>query len=368
MNKRVFIYICAVLVFVLLVVGIRFAIRAHNNLVTINVRNADIKDVLRQIQWQTWEVIYKNKDVNGKITLDVKDMPLENVLQIVAEQSSSRFNIVYPLYSNSESLLRLKKLLRGEIPIEKAGWTNFSARRLPLGGPMFSSQQANLQQVSLTITGKDADLAALALSRYEPSRVVLEDGVVGKVNLIVSQAPFIKAVERLSKQLKLKWTALYTLQPRMEMGRRFARGSQDGSDTNQPSPPFFGGGPFAGMGRGQFDGGSATNTTDQQSNVMAVARQELQRQFERQMEVLSPEERQQMEEMRQRFDQIRQLPPDQRRAQFEQIANDPEFRKRIEQRILNRMYTSIKDLTPEQRAEREREMRQMRQTFGGPPR
>jgi len=136
MNKRVFIYISVGVVVVLLLVGIRFASKAHNNLVTLNVRDADIKEVLREIQWQTFEVIYKNKDVNGKITLDVKDMPLENVLQIVAEQSSSRFNVVYPLYSNSESLLRLKKLLRGEIPIEKAGWTNYSARQLPLGGPI----------------------------------------------------------------------------------------------------------------------------------------------------------------------------------------------------------------------------------------
>lgn len=367
MNKRVFIYISVGVVVVLLLVGIRFASKAHNNLVTLNVRDADIKEVLREIQWQTFEIIYKNKDVNGKITLDVKDLPLENVLQIVAEQSSSRFNVVYPLYSNSESLLRLKKLLRGEIPIEKAGWTNYSARQLPLGGPMFLSQQANLQQVSLTITGKDADLAALALSRYEPSRVILEDGVVAKVNLIVSQVPFIKAVERLAKQIALKWTALYTLQPRMEMGRRFARGSQDGGNTNQPSRQFFGGGAFAGMNRGQFDGSSATNTTDQQSNAMVLVREEFQRQFERQMEVLSPQERQQMEEMRQRFEQIRQLPPEERRAQFEQIANDPEFRQRMEQRILNRMYTSIKDLTPEQRAERERDMRQMRQRFGRPP-
>lgn len=366
MNKRVIIYLVVGLVLIVLLVSIRFAIRAHSNLVTLNVRDADIKEVLREIQWQTWEIVYKNKDINGKITLNVKDMPLENVLQIVAEQSSSRFNIIYPLYKNSESLQRLKKLLRGEISIEKSGWTNFSSMRFQMGGPMFLSQQVNLQQVSLTIAGKDADLASLALSRYEPSKVVLEDGVIGKVNLIVSQAPFVKAIERLANQLKLRWTALYTLQPRMEMGRRFARGSQDAGDTNQPSPLFIGGGPFAGMNRGQVDGSSATNTTEQQSNSIDIVRQEFQRQFERQMEILSPEERQQMEEMRQRFEQIRQLPPEQRRAQYEQIANDPEFRLRMEQRILNRMYTSIKDLTPEQRAGRERQMRQMRQRFGAP--
>ncbi|HON08876.1 MAG TPA: hypothetical protein PLW02_12335, partial [Verrucomicrobiota bacterium] len=180
------------------------------------------------------------------------------------------------------------------------------------------------------------------------------------------QTPFVKAIERLANQLNLNWTTLYTLQPRMEMGRRFARASQDARDTNQSSPLFFGGGPFAGMNRGQVDDSSATNTTEQQSNSMDIVRQEFQRQFERQMEILSPEERQQMDEMRQRFEQIRQLSPEQRRAQFEQIANDPEFRKIMEQRILNRMYTSIKDLTPEQRAERERQMRQMRQRFGAP--
>jgi hypothetical protein len=51
------------------------------------------------------------------------------------------------------------------------------------------------------------------------------------------------------------------------MGRRFARGSQEGSDTNQPSPPIFGGGPFAEMGRGQFDGGSCEQTQPTNSPI-----------------------------------------------------------------------------------------------------
>ncbi|MGC8887026.1 MAG: hypothetical protein ACP5MG_07700 [Verrucomicrobiia bacterium] len=376
MNRRVFIYLGIGIFAIVLLLSIRFIVRVHNNLVTLNVRNAELREVLKEIEWQTWEVIYVHKSVGGKITLNVKDMPLEEVMEKIAEQTFSRFNVLYPVYKNEKSIANLKKLIRGEITAQESGWTNFYTRPFRFPGAMAISYRdgINMRQMNISISGKDVDLAALALSRYEPARVVIEDGITGKVNILIMKSPFEKAVDKLASQLGLKWTKLYVLQPTTGMGPRFARMDQSQnaqSDTNLPSqvpPPFvafndlrFGSNGFLTNSPGD------TNATSAMSNAMALARQEFQRQMERQMEILSPQERQQMEEMRQRFEQIRQLPPEQRRAQFEQLANDPEFRQRMQQRILERMYSAIQDLTPEQRAEREREMRQMRQRFGGGP-
>lgn len=377
MNKRAVIYTGVAVAIIVFVMGVRLAIRAHQNLVTLDVRNVELRDVLKEIQWQTWEVIYTHKDVNGKITLKVVDMPLEEVMEKIAEQTASKFNVLYPIYKRGESVIKLRKVLRGEISPQEGGWTNLLTRPFRVPGMIFaSSAGANLKEVNLTIAEKDADIAALALSRYEPARVVIEDGITGKVNLIVTQTPFEKVVDKFAKQLKLNWTKLYTLQPGIGIGRRFARFNQfqdTQNNTNQPpsQPPFFT--EFQNRRDANLSNNVAavdTNAFDSMSNSMAVARQEFQRQLERQMEILSPQERQQMEEMRQRFEQLRQLPPEQRRAQFEQLANDPQFRQQMQQRILDRMYTAIRDLTPEQRAEREREMRQMRQRFGSgaPPR
>lgn len=373
MNRRVFIYLGMGIFAAILLMGIRYIVRAHNNLVTLNVRNADLREVLKDIEWQTWEVIYVHKDISGKITLKVTDMPLEEVMDKIAEQTASRFNVLYPVYKEGKSIVNLKKLIRGEIAAQESGWTNFYSRPVRFPGAMFVSSREghNLREMNISIPGKDVDLAALALSRYEPARVVIEDGITGKVSILIINSPFEKAVDNLASQIGLKWTKLYVLQPAMGMGRGFARFGQpqnNPGDTNLSSqlpPPFL---PFGGpqLRSNEFSAinPSDTNAMDSMSNAMVLARQEFQRQMERQMEILSPQERQQVEEMRERFEQMRQLPPEQRRAQFEQLANDPEFRQRMQQRILERMYSAIQDMTPEQRAEREREMRQMRQRFG----
>jgi hypothetical protein len=46
-----------------------FAWRAHRNLVTLDVRNMEVRQVVKKISWQTWEDIFVHKDVQGNVTL-----------------------------------------------------------------------------------------------------------------------------------------------------------------------------------------------------------------------------------------------------------------------------------------------------------
>ena len=104
------------------------AVRAHRNLVTLDVHNASLRDVIKKIEWQTWEVILVPSDVDGKVTLRVDSVPLEEVLTIVAEQTSSRWTALYPLYTSGHSLANFKKSARGEIVAAENGWTNLKPR------------------------------------------------------------------------------------------------------------------------------------------------------------------------------------------------------------------------------------------------
>jgi type II secretory pathway component GspD/PulD (secretin) len=61
--------------------------RAGRNLVTLNVRDMPIREVVRKIERQTWELIVTHRDVEGKVTLNVKDQPLEAVLAILGSRS-----------------------------------------------------------------------------------------------------------------------------------------------------------------------------------------------------------------------------------------------------------------------------------------
>src|SRR3954468_20910996 len=80
------------------------AIRAHRNLVTLDVRDMEVRKVLGKIEWQTRETIIPDKNVKGKVTLNVRNVPLDEVLRIIGEQTESRVSTLYPLYLNSKAM------------------------------------------------------------------------------------------------------------------------------------------------------------------------------------------------------------------------------------------------------------------------
>src|SRR5690349_4380133 len=89
--------------------------RATSKIVTLNVRNEDVREVVRKIEAQTWQSIPVNREVSGKVALDVVDAPLAVVLSIVAEQTRSRAQELQPLYSSSASLDNFLRATRGEV-------------------------------------------------------------------------------------------------------------------------------------------------------------------------------------------------------------------------------------------------------------
>jgi len=74
------------------------AYRAHENLVTLNVRNMELRRVVSKLEWQTWERIVVSKNVGGNVTLNVHNVPLDDVLNIVGLQTDSRWARLYPIY------------------------------------------------------------------------------------------------------------------------------------------------------------------------------------------------------------------------------------------------------------------------------
>lgn len=305
--------------------GTYAAIRAHSKLVTLNVHNADVRQVVRKIEWQTWEDVLVQKGVEGKITLNVHRVPLEEVLNLIGEQTSARWSAMYPLYSSGKSLSAFKKSLRGDINPAENGWTNLSARPFPggFGGGMFGDTARNENKlISLQLDGKDLDLATFALGRYSQARVIPEDGAAGTVRLSLVQATMPQAVAKLAKSVHRKWSQYYVLQS----GRGGRRGGDVADGTNS-------------FPRGEL-------TPDQLA--------EREKRFQAQLETMTPEERAKAEADRQRREAMRNMSPEDRRKAFEQMAQNPEFKARMENRMLN----GIRDTTPEQRVERAQRMAQ----------
>ncbi len=363
MKRRIYIWGSLFALIVLGWLGYK-AWGAHQNLVTLNVRDADIRDVLRKCEWQTWETIVVHKAVKGKVTLNVRKVPLEEVLGIIAEQTETRITAVYPIFSKKNSVVNLRKLARGDIYRDTAGWTNFSmiggdggggGRGGPgggrgggpggfgggFGGGGFGggSIMAQNSPISLSLGSKDLNFASLALARRSNAQVVPEDGATGFVTVNLKQVPFRDAVAKVANEVHRKSDVFYSVQAQPEFvgfdgggggggrdGRRFGR---DEDDTNRLA------------------------RAEARAEEFAALRE---RETEARLATMTPEEQAKAKEEQKKFEEMRNLPPEERRQAFEQMANNPQNRQRFENSRVDRLNNS----TSEQRIERVRRIAERR--------
>jgi hypothetical protein len=344
-----------VLIALVLAWGGRKAYLAHKNLVTLDVYQADVRDVIRSCERQTWEIIVVHKDVKGKITHQCHNVPLEEVLAVIGEQTSSRPLAIYPIFSSGKSIVNLRKLVRGDIEREGAGWTNLSMRGFGGrggfggfggGGPGPDGLRSQDSPVTLNVSGKDLNFAALALSRFSHAQVVPEDGADALITLSLRDVPFRDAVAKIAKEAKRKSDVLYALEAQPDF---FGRDDGDRGDR--------GGRREDGFGRGRFN--RDENETNWQARAEARAEErdtQRQREMEARLATMTPEEQAKAKEQQQQFEQVREMTPEQRQQFFEQMRNNPENRQRFENRRINYVNNS----SPEQRADRTKQMMERR--------
>ena len=218
------------------------AYRAHTNLVTLNVRNMEVRRVVSKLRWQTWEHIVVSKHVGGNVTLNVHNVPLDEVLNIIGLQTDSRWTRLYPIYSTGKSLASFNRVLQGDLAPAGSGWLGLQQlaawQQAGLGG-FANMLRAENKLVSAQLASRDLTFTALALSRFSKAQVVPEDGIKGLVTLRLQQVPFDKAVAKVATQVRHKWNRVYTLQPLnataivMKPAPGSAGAYVNGSDTNQ---------------------------------------------------------------------------------------------------------------------------------------
>ena len=348
--------------------------RAHRNLVTIHVRNAELRDVIKDVEWQTWELIVVQSNVTGRVTLNCDAVPLEEVLNIIGEQVEARWTALYPLYSTSKSLKDFKRVLRGEADPVVSGWTNYARRGFGFGfrggGPggmaeaiLGDTARSENNLVSANLVGKELSVATLALARFAQAQIVAEDGTEGVVNQQFDRVPFDKAVDRVAQDVRRSWAKYYAIQGG-GFGGRGGFGGMAGfggprGDRGERGPRDEGGPP---PGVAFFARGESTNvSTNDLVQTNAFNREErragMQRMMESQLETLTPEQRARVEE-------FRNMTPEQRRAQFQGAG--------MENRVSERMARNLKNSTPEQRVQRDQRRIEMQKRFqqggGGPGR
>ena len=104
----------------------RAAWRAHKQIITLHVRNAPLAEVLRKVESQTWKKIRAEKNLDARITLNVTDKPLSDVLDLIGEQAGARWSTLHAVYNSARARRSLDSALRGDGKLEPAGWTKIA--------------------------------------------------------------------------------------------------------------------------------------------------------------------------------------------------------------------------------------------------
>jgi len=318
---------------------------AHENLVTLNVRNMDVHRVASKIEWQTWERIIVNKNVGGSITLNVHKAPLEDVLDIIALQSGARWTALFPIYRVNAAEDKFEKVVRGDLGAATNGWSNaekiFSGRWGALGGFGNTLRAAN-KLVSAQIEGKDLAFTTLALSRFSKAVIVPEDSATATINLKLEQAPFEKAVAQVARQARRKWTKVFTIQPLRQTILATKQVPPNGTgDTNAPA--------------------ASTNPVVKVRDVQVAATpridqnpEEQQRQLEAFMATATPEERQKAQEQITAAAQLQTLPQAERQQRMQEMAS--QAKQSSQANLEDRVQQRLKNGTVEQRLAHDREV------------
>lgn len=187
--------------------------RASLDRVTLDVDGADLAQVVRKLEWQTWERIHVSPGVTRKITLKVQDVPLAKALEAIAAQAECEWRTLYPIYRDKPSLHTL--LLKIEANPSSSLWTNYAPHRPrpPFSlGPLESGAGAD-SPINYQTKNKPAWKAAQELNRLADEELVLEDSARDAVTLEFREATVAQVASGLARAVGRRHTRLYVLRP-----------------------------------------------------------------------------------------------------------------------------------------------------------
>lgn len=189
--------------------------RAHHQLVTLDVREAPLADVLRKIESQTWTKVRAEKSLDARITLRVKDAPLRSVLDKIAEQAGVRWSTIYAVYDSTHALQALDSVLRGDGKLEEVGWTRM-APKIPIPGqlpgklgPLSSRFDSRTDGPMPTGEQRRMMFRTKPIGSWPPEELVAEASLSGQISSVDTTGDLVATADcaaRAARAVKGKWT------------------------------------------------------------------------------------------------------------------------------------------------------------------
>jgi len=310
---------------VLLAAGwVAWQIYAGWGLVTLDVRNAPVAKVLSSISRQGGIDIASNLDPSTPVTLKVKRVPPVEALDIVAVRTDASWRLAYLGAPDEKSIDAALTAFRAGS--EAAGWSSYGSGGFAMVEPQ-SGAALDLRRVIWT-PSEPGGLPALLEEAAQKTGVLLAAPTDWKPSVSAPPAgPIAKTALRLFRDAGGVSREVFLLR---------ARPSRDDGDWDSGGRggSWIGSGTGGGWMRALGDGKRTEERVEAQIALLPKSEQE--------------KARVDASLMRQFWQEVRDLPEDQRRAKAQEFFNRPEVAERMDER---RMAREAK-MTPKQRVER----------------
>ena len=298
-------------------------------LVTLDVRNEPVAKVISSISRQGGIDIASNLDPSTQVTLKVKRVPPVEALDIVAVRTDASWRLAYLGAPDEKSIDAALTAFRAGS--EAAGWSSYGSGGFAMVEPQ-SGAALDLRRVIWT-PSEPGGLPALLEEAAEKTGVLLAAPTDWKPSASAPPAgPITKTALRLFRDAGGVSREVFLLR---------ARPSRDDGDWDSGGR----GGSWigSGTGNGERGGGWMRALGDGKRTEERV---------EAQIALLPKSEQEKARVdaslMRKFWQEVRDLPEDQRRAKAQEFFNRPEVAERMDER---RMAREAK-MTPKQRVER----------------
>jgi hypothetical protein len=233
----------------------RMAWRVHHQLVTLDVREVPLAEVLRLVERQTWTKLRAEGALDARITLHLKDKPLAYALKQIGDQAGARWSTLYAVYASTRALGALDAALRQDGKFETAGWKKMAPRPRPMAAPELEESGAGFQpNPNPGDPGPESGQGQIMRFKRTPNGTVVIAGANSQTEtwsaaILVFEASLSgqliggpdlaatpEAAADLARKVNGHWTTYLALTP-LPAGLRFGSGGGFGGGFHGPPPP-----------------------------------------------------------------------------------------------------------------------------------
>lgn len=305
---------------------------SDRGLITINVKDAPVASVVKSIQRQSGVRLVTNMPPESVVTMKVKRVPLAEAMDVLAARTDSQWRFAWLLAPSKTDISNaLAQVPNGRVE----GWREFEGGR---GMGMMTETSPDPRQFEWKPeTPTDGKLQPLLDQAAQKTGLLFAAPEAWDPN--VAKLPpaglVSKSIPALAKSIKgTAESAIF-----LTTFRRPQRQQQQAGEAPRERN-------FAGGGGGRLFAAASPRARGQVNQAWAEER------MEQQIRGLPKEERAEikrdLDEMRKFWQEVRDLPEDQRRAKIREMMDRPEVQERMEER----MAAAASRHSPQQRLKR----------------